>query len=151
MSWLTFWNTIQKDEQWVVNEIAKGWAALQKAEQTVATDVTGVFAWITAHHQDILNLFTSVLKDLAVVGVIMPSSNTLVSGATLAIDAATAAIDSLAHGIQTGNTPLSTLSNAYHAVKDAQTAVTQVLKKGTSAPATIMKDPGPLAPGPVVK
>jgi len=127
---------IQKDEQWVVNEIAKGWAALQKAEQTMQVDVLNVFQWIQAHQQEILGLFQGVLTDLAAIGTIIPQASPVVATATTAIDAATAAIDVLSNGINQGSTPLSTVANAYQAVKNAQTAVNTVLKQGTSAPVT---------------
>jgi len=136
MSFLTnIESVLQKDEQWVVNEIAKGWKALQTAEQTVATDVLSVFQWIQAHQQDILALFQGVLTDLAAIGSIIPQTAPAVATATTAIDAATAAIDTLAGGINKGSTPLSTVANAYQAVKSAQNAVNAVLKQGTSQPA----------------
>lgn len=124
-----------KGEQWVVSEIAKGWQALQSAEQTAAVDVQSLFAWISAHHQDVLALFSGVLTDLAAIGSVIPQTAPAVAVATTAVDAATAAIDVLSKGITAGSTPLSTIANAYHSVKDAQVAVTAVLKQGTAKPA----------------
>lgn len=126
---------IQKDEQWVVAEIAKGWQALQTAEQTAAIDIENLFKWISTHQQDILNLFQGVLSDLATVGSIIPQAAPIIATATTAIDAATAAVDVLSKGVTAGSTPLSTIANAYHAVKTAQTAVTGVLKQATTKPA----------------
>ena len=127
--------TIVKDEQWLVSEIAKGWAAIQAEAHKIEIDVLGIFNWISAHHQSIQAVFTGVLNDLAIVGAILPQTAPVVATATTAIDAATAAIDILSKGIQQGTTPLSTVANAYHAVKDAQTAVNAVLKQGTTKPA----------------
>ncbi len=127
---------IAKDEQWVVNEIAKGWHALQQAEETIQVDVQNIFHWISAHQADILSLFKGALTDLAAIGSVFPQSAPALAVATTAIDAATAAVDVLAKGIQIGSTPLSTVANAYHAVKDAQSAVNAVLKQVTAKPAS---------------
>jgi len=128
-------SVLQKDEQWVVNEIAKGWQALQNAEQTIQVDVLSIFQWVQAHQQDILTLFQGVLGDLAAIGSVIPQTAPAVAAATTAIDAATAAVDVLSAGINKGSTPLSTVANAYQAVKNAQNAVNGVLKQGTSQPA----------------
>jgi len=134
-AWLSnFEAAALKDEQWVVNEIAVGWQTLQKAEQTVAVDVQNIFAWLQAHHADILALFQGVLSGAAAIGSLLPQTAPAVSVATTAIDAATAAIDQLSKGITAGTTPLSTITNAYHVVKDAQTAVNNVLKVATAKP-----------------
>lgn len=125
---------IGKGEQWVVKEIAQGWNALQKAEKTVEVDVESVFAWLQAHHADILALFQGALTDLSKIGGIFPQGSAVVASATLAIDAATAAIDVLSKGITQGTTPLSTITNAYQSVKTAQNAVNTVLKHGTAEP-----------------
>ena len=137
MSWLSdFEATFQKDEQWVVAEIAKGWQALQAAEQTAVVDVQNVVGWIQAHQQQILTLFQGVLADAAVIGSIIPQAAPAVQAATIAIDAATAAIDVAAKGVTAGSTPLSTLANAYQLGKDAASAVNTVLKQATAKPAT---------------
>lgn len=135
MSWWTnFTKTVQKDEQWVVKEIAQGWAAIKAEAHKIEVDVLGVFDWIQKHQVAIETVFKGVLNDLAVVGSLLPQTAPVVAAATTAIDAATAAIDVLSKGIQAGATPLSTVTNAYHAVKDAQTAVNAVLKAGTTRP-----------------
>ena len=126
---------IGKGEQWLVNEIAKGWQALKTAEQTAAVDVESCFAWISAHQQDIIALFQGVLTDLGAIGTILPQAAPVIATATTAIDAATAAVDVLSQGIQQGATPLSTIANAYQSVKNAQNAVNTVLQHGTSQPA----------------
>lgn len=128
--------TVKKDEQWLVSEIAKGWAAIKAEAHKIEVDVLGVFNWIQAHHTAIIGVFQGVLHDLALVGEIIPTTAPYVVAATQAIDAATAAVDVLSKGIQQGVTPLSTVANAYHAVKDAQTAVNNVLKQGTTKPST---------------
>ncbi len=132
--WTRWWSGVQKDEQWVVTEIAKGWAALQKETKTAETDLLGIFNWISAHQVGITNTFKGVLEGLAVVGAAVPQTAPAVATATIAIDAATAAIDALSKGIQQGSTPLSTAVNAYHAVKQAQTAVNAVLVQATAKP-----------------
>ena len=135
MSWWTnFTKAVQKDEQWVVKEIAQGWTAIKAEAHKIEVDVLGVFDWIQKHQVAIETVFKGVLNDLAVVGSLLPQTAPVVAAATTAIDAATAAIDILSKGIQAGATPLSTVTNAYHAVKDAQTAVNAVLKAGTTKP-----------------
>lgn len=136
MSWATFWQTVQKDEKWVVTEIAKGWALLQKEAHTVEVDVLGIFNWISAHHQQILDGFKATLETVAAVSSIIPQASPLVATATAAIDAATAAVDTLSKGIQQGPVPLSTIASAYHAVVDAGTAAAQVYKQATAKPAS---------------
>jgi hypothetical protein len=135
--WATLSGNIKKDEEWVVAEINKGWAFLQAAEQTIQMDVHNVQAWLQAHHLDITNLLKGVLEGFQVAGVIAPGLAPAVGAATLAVDAATAAIDSLSASVLAGSTPMSSIVNTYHAVKDAQTAVAAVLKTGTAKPDTI--------------
>ena len=129
-------NSFVKDEEWVVSELAKGWQALQTAEKTAETDILGIFSWINTNHSQILAVFSTALSGLSAVGALIPQTAPMVATATTAIDAATAAVDVLAKGIQQGSTPLSTAVNAYHAVKTAQSAVAVVLKAKTAQPVT---------------
>jgi hypothetical protein len=135
--WSTITGAVKKDEQWVVAEIAKAWKDIENLGQSLQMDVKGVESWITAHHLDIVNLLQGALTDLRAVGTILPVSAPVVAGATLAVDAATAAVDALSKSVLSGTTPISSIVNTYHAVKDAQTAVTSVLKTGTTAPASV--------------
>ncbi len=132
--WTNLWTAVEKDEKWVVSELAKGWQLLQTVGHTLDVDIQGVFGWISTNHLAITNGFKGALSALAAVGAVIPQSAPAVIAATLAIDAATAAVDSLSKAIVAGNTPLSTAVNAYHAVKDAETAVTSVLKQATTKP-----------------
>lgn len=135
MNWFTdLENRVVKDEEWVIGEITKGWAAIQSGLHQAEIDVLGVFSWLNTNHSQILGVFTTALTDLAAVGSIIPQTAPYVQTATKMIDAATAAVDLLSKGIQKGTTPLSTIANAYHAVKDAQSAVNIVLKAKTAAP-----------------
>jgi hypothetical protein len=146
--WATFGANVKKDEQWVVAEITKGWTLLQNAEKTIQVDVKNLQAWIQSHHLSITNLLKGILEGFQVAGVIAPGLAPAVGAATLAVDAATAAIDALSSSVLAGSTPLSSIVNTYHAVKDAQTAVNAVLKTGTAQPATIT--PEVVAAKPVV-
>jgi hypothetical protein len=131
----TFEATFQKDEQWVVTELANGWQDLENAIATVAVDVESVFGWIQAHQSTILSVFQGVLTGVAAIGSVLPGAAPLVTTATTAIDAATAAIDVLSQGLTAGSTPMSTLSNAYALTKQASSAVNAVLTQ-VSAPQT---------------
>jgi hypothetical protein len=130
--WANLGVVLQKDEQWVVKEIAVGWALLDNAEKTVEVDVLNVFKWIQSHQLAIETTLKGVLGDLALIGSLVPATAPVVMVAVGAIDAATAAIDVLAKGINQGTTPLSTIANAYQQVKAAQTAVNGVLQHATA-------------------
>lgn len=132
MSWLVA--TVKKDEQWVAAELAKGWQLLQTVGHTIDVDIQGVFAWISTNHLAITNTLQGALTAFQTVGSIIPGAAPAVVTATAAIDAATAAVDVLSKAVVAGSTPLSTAVNAYHAVIDARTAVTAVLKQGTTQP-----------------
>lgn len=133
---------IQKDEQWVINEIRKGWAAVQNAEQKAEIDVLNIFHWIQSHQMDALNLMHTVLIDIqtaataasAIVPQYAVPVATAVGIANTAVQAASAAINTLAHGIQQGSTPMSTLVNAYTATKATANAVNDVLKAAAASP-----------------
>lgn len=131
----------QKTEAWVVAEIAKGWTALQTAEQTVVVDIEAIFGWVKAHQASLLTTFQDALTGIALVGTLDPGAAPVVAGATTAIDAATAAIDVLSSSVVAGSTPLSTITNAYAATKNAANAVSTALQAATKqgavkAPAT---------------
>lgn len=136
----------QKDEQWVINEITKGWQLLQSVGHTADVDIQAIFTWIQTHHSSILAVFQGALTAAATIGSILPGGAPAVATATLAIDAATAAIDSLSKTVVAGSTPLSTVVNAYHAVKDAQTAANAVIKQATTKPPVVKPVPAPAKP-----
>lgn len=145
MSWLSSIELVlQKDEQWVVAEIRKGWTLVQNAEHQAEIDVLNIFHWISAHQTDILNILHTVLMDVqagaAVASSVLPGYGAAVASAVLAantaVQAASAGINVLAQGIAKGSTPLSTVVNAYQKTKDAANAVNTVLKGVTSQPAT---------------
>jgi hypothetical protein len=131
---------LQKDEEWVVAEIRRGWSLVQSAEHQAEIDVLNLFHWIQAHQADALNLMNTVLTDIkavgSVAGALVPGYGpSIVAGvqiATTALQAATAGITVLAQGIQQGSTPMSTVSNAYTQVKTAVNAVNNVLKAATT-------------------
>jgi hypothetical protein len=139
MSWFTdIFVKVQKDEQWVIAEIAKGWHALETAEQKVVMDAEGVLTYIQTHQAAILATLKVVLTDLAVVGAFIPHSAPIVGVATLAIDASTAAIDALSKAVidkSTAVSELTTLASAsYVAFKGAQSAVNTVLAAKAASP-----------------
>lgn len=134
MTWLV--TTVKKDEQWVAAELAKGWKLLQTVGHTIDVDIQGIFSWISSNHLAITNTLQGALSAFQTVGSIIPGAAPAVVAATAAVDAATVAVDVLSKAVVAGNTPLSTAVNAYHAVKDASTAVNAVLKQGTSKPAS---------------
>jgi hypothetical protein len=125
---------IAKDEQWVLAEFTKGWSLLQTVGHTAEVDIEHIFGWIQSHQGDILKIFHDALGVLASVGGLVPGIGPEIVIATTAINAATAGINILAKAVIAGSTPLSVAVNAYHAVKDAQTAVNGVLKHATTDP-----------------
>ncbi len=135
MNWWTDLTTqVVKDEKWVATELARGWQLLQTVGHTIDVDIQGVFTWISVNHLAITNTLQGALSAFQVVGSITGNAPAVIA-ATVAVDAATAAVDALSKAVVAGSTPLSTAVNAYHAVKDAETAVTTVLKAGTTKPA----------------
>lgn len=144
MSWLTnIEAVIQKDEQWVVQEIRKGWALVQNAEHQAEIDVLNIFHWISANQANIQNLVHTVLTDItagaAIVGAVVPGSGTAIAATvgtvTTTLNAGMVAINKLAQGIQRGSTPMSTVANAFQATKDAASAANAFLKQATAQPA----------------
>lgn len=128
---------IQKDEAWVVSEINKGWQLLESVGHTIEVDIEGIFSYISTHQQQILANLHSALVFLAPLETVVAGSSpagAIVSAALTAINAATAATNVLGKAVVAGNTPLSTAVNAFHALKDAQTAVNAVVKQATSKP-----------------
>lgn len=135
MSWWTnIVSTVQKDEKWVAAELAKGWHLLQSVGHTIQVDAVGIENWLNNNHSSTVALFKGALTAIEAVGSVLPQSAPAVAIATTAIDAATAAVDAISKSVLAGPTPLSTLVNGYHAVKDAQNAVNTVLKQGTTKP-----------------
>jgi hypothetical protein len=133
-------NSIQKDEAWVVNEINKGWQLLESVGHTIDLDIQGIFHYVSTHQQQIVGYLHNALSALTTVGLMFPATSpaaAIVQTALTAINAATAATNVLGQAIVAGSTPLSTAVNAFHALKDAQTAVNAVIKHATSKPGTI--------------
>jgi hypothetical protein len=126
-----------KDEQWVVAEFTKGWQLLQSAEKTAQVDIENIFHWIAAHQSTLLAALQEALSAASILGNFIPGAGPTVAAATLAINAATEAVNVLSKSVLAGSTPLSTAVSAYHAVKDAQTAVNAVLKASTTKPPTV--------------
>ena len=137
MSWLTdLEGDFEITEQKIATALAKAWTELQSAETIVVDDIAAIFNWIQTNQSGILSLFQGFLTDAAAIGSVIPQIAPEVAVATTAVDAATAAVDILAKGYAAGSTPLSTIVNAYAAVKTASSAVNTVLKAGTAQPAT---------------
>lgn len=137
MSWLSDLEAeVEIGEQQIATALAKAWQELQSAETVVVDDIAAIFTWIKNNQASILSLFQGFLTDATAIGSVIPGIAPEVTAATTAIDAATAAVDVLSQGYSAGSTPLSTIVNAYGAVKNAQSAVNTVLKAGTSQPAT---------------
>jgi len=129
--------TIQKDEQWVVNEISKGWKLFESVGHTIDVDIKAIFQYIWTHQQQIVANLHNALMAITTVGELIPATApaaALVQGALTAINAATAATNVLGHAVVAGSAPLSTAVNAFHALKDAQTAVNAVIKQATAPP-----------------
>jgi len=136
MSWLTtLEGKVELTEQEVATALAKAWSELQSAETVIVDDIAAIFAWIKNNQASILALFQGFLTDAAVIGSVIPGIGPEVTAATTAIDAATVAVDVLSKGYAAGSTPLSSIANAYGAVKTAANAVNTVLKAGTAKPA----------------
>lgn len=128
---------IQKDEAWVVNEINKGWRLLESAGHTLELDIKGIFQYISSHQQQIVTNLHNALSAITAVGALIPATApaaAIVQGALTAINAATAATNSLGQHVIAGTTPLSVAVDAFHALKDAQTAVNAVVKQATAKP-----------------
>jgi hypothetical protein len=146
---LSFFEKLQagfvKDEQWVLSEITKGWQLLQTVGHTVDVDIHNIFSWIQTHQGNILAIFQQALSAMTIVGAVIPGIGPGVAAATEAINVATVAVNVLSKSVIAGSTPLSTAVNAYHAVKDAQTAVNAVLKHATTNP-QVLKGTVPVEP-----
>ena len=130
---------IQKDETWVVNEINKGWQLLESVGHTMDVDIQNIFKYIAAHQQQIVAGLHNALTAITTVGALVPGTSpaaAIITGALTAINAATAATNVLGQAVVAGTTPLSTAVNAFHALKDAQTAVNAVVKQATAKPGT---------------
>jgi hypothetical protein len=128
---------IQRDEAWVVAEINKGWQLLESVGHTVDVDIKGIFQYIATHQQQIVGYLHSALSAMTTVGLLFPATSpaaAVVQTALTAINAATAATNVLGQAVVSGSTPLATAVDAFHALKDAQTAVNAVVKQATAKP-----------------
>lgn len=128
---------IQKDETWVVNEITKGWQLVESTGHTVELDIKGIFDYIQGHQQQIVGNLHNALNAITMLGMLIPGGSGVeiaIQGALTAINAATTATNILGNAVISGSTPLSTAVNAFHALKDAQSAVNAVVKHATNKP-----------------
>jgi hypothetical protein len=138
------------DEQWVVNEIKKGWAALESAGQTIVVDVNAILSWLQKN-QGMLQADTKIaLEALVGISAVVPAAGPAAAAVTIALDVAEAAIDALAKHVIDGTTPMSAIVSGYQTYKDATNAVSTVLKVATTKPTTITAaaaaQPVPVAP-----
>lgn len=129
------YNILQKDEQWVVTELQKVWVEAQAGAKVLTSDINGIFSWVKAHQSQLQSIMTVALQGVALAGGV-PQLAPLIPVATTALDAAEVTIDALAKSVA-ASSPSADLAtaatNTYHAVIDARTAVTQVLKAATSS------------------
>ena len=146
MNWFTTAEAdTKKAEQWVVAEFGKGWQLLQTVGRTADVDILGIHDWIVNHQAQLQALTQVALKAATVAGVVAPPQfKPAVMAATLALNASQAAINSLSASIIDGSTPLSLAESTYHTVKDASSAVNDVLKVATAKP-TATPAPAPAA------
>src|SRR5271154_5945762 len=111
---MSFFTTIVNDftvtEQWVVTQINAAWAEEQKVQSWVDSEVTSISTWLNSHQTALLALFTEA-------AVLVPSAAPEIAAAQLALDAATAAADTLSKNLIAGTTPVSVISSAYTAAK----------------------------------
>lgn len=119
--------TVAKGEQWVVSEIAKGWA-------TGSADIKGLFDYIAAHQTSIDSAVQTMLGDVNVIAAL--AGHPEVSAAATAIAVSAQAITDLAANVDKGQAALPDVVAALHTVKDAQTATNALIKAATSKPAT---------------
>lgn len=129
------YDIIQKDEQWVVTELQKAISEAKAGAAVLTADINGVTGWIKAHQAQLQSIMTIALQGVALAGGV-PQLAPLIPVATTALDAAEVGIDALSKSVlaQTPSNDLATTAtNTYHAVIDARTAVTSVLKAATSS------------------
>lgn len=129
MSW---WSTVQKDEQWVVAEIANGWKALERDAEKAVIDIKGIFDYVASHQNQIDSTAKAILGDVSVIAAL--AGHPEVGAAAAAIGVSAEAVVGLAANINKGSVPLSTAVDALHKVKDAQTAVNALVKRATAKP-----------------
>ena len=116
----------------VVTWVNQAWTEVLAVESWVDDELTTIAGWIAAHQTDINALFTTAAT-------LVPTAAPEIMAAETALAAAGAASTALAAGLKAGSTPASTISNAYTAVKAAQSAVNAVLSVAaapTPSPAT---------------
>ncbi len=129
MSWFS---RVQKDEQWVVSEVAKGWAALDKGVAHTAIDIKGLFDYVAQHQTQIDGIAQTLLSDVNVIAALAGQPE--VAATATAIGASAQIITNLAANMDKGSVPLSQVVDALHAVKDSQTAVNALVKRATARP-----------------
>ena len=140
---MSFWSTAVKDEKWVVAEIAKGW-------ETGAADIKGLFDYIAAHQTQIDTVASAILSNVSFVAAL--AGHPEVGAAATAITVSAKAIADLAANVD-NKTPMSLqdVVSALHTVKDAQSAVNDLVKAATAKPVTVVLPPAaPATPPPVV-
>ncbi len=129
MSWFS---RVQKDEQWVVSEVAKGWAALDKGVAHATIDIKGLFDYVAQHQTQIDGIAQTLLSDVNVIAALAGQPE--VAATATAIGASAQIITNLAANMDKGSVPLSQVVDALHAVKDSQTAVNALVKRATARP-----------------
>jgi negative regulator of replication initiation len=127
-----FWDTIKRDEAWVVAEVGKGWAALEAGVHAIEIDIKGLFDYVAAHQQQIDATAQSLLSNVSLIAAL--AGHPEVSATAAAIGASAQAITALAANVDKGAAPLSEIVTALHTVKDAQTAVNSLVKVATAKP-----------------
>jgi hypothetical protein len=123
----------QKTEQWVVAEIAKGWADLETGAKDAVIDVKGLFDYIASHQTAIDTTAQAILGDVSLAATLVGHPE--VAATATAVAASADAITALAANIDKGSVPLPDIVSTLHTVKDAQTAVNALVKTATAKPA----------------
>ncbi len=129
---MSFWSGVQKDEKWVVAELAKGWADLEKGAEKAVIDVKGLFDYIASHQTQIDQTAQAILGDVNVIAAL--AGHPEVGVAAAAIGASAQAITALAANIDKGSVPIGDVVAALHTVKDSQSAVNDLVKRATAKP-----------------
>jgi hypothetical protein len=123
---------LQKTEQWVVAEIAKGWAALEAGAKEAVIDVKALFDYIATHQTQIDTTAQAILGDVSLAATLVGHPE--VGAAATAIGVSAKAITDLAANIDKGSVPLGDVVSALHTVKDSQSAVNALVKRATAQP-----------------
>jgi hypothetical protein len=136
--------TLQKDEKWVLAEITKGWKLLQEVGHTIEVDILGIFNYIHTHQTQITNGLQNALGILTAAGTVFAASTpagAAITTALTAVNALNAATQVLGKGLVKGSTPLATAHNAFDALKQAQTAVNEVVRVAAAPPVALAAPP----------